>query len=202
MEIKLNYQIEDIVFAKKVLAKIREVEKNFYDLFSIKQKKLSLNFTIFNSREEYKNWTGYGDKYQNWIVGKCNGKNLAIITPKYAQRSEKEMIEVACHEVAHFLLEHNFKVKSTVLDEGFACFLAGQMPNENLKNPPTCEILEKDFASNGGYTFAPIYVKEIIENNGTEFFIKLLKNKKFYELLPPNFEKKAVARYKKTNQND
>lgn len=202
MKINLKYDIENIVFARKVLKAIRETEEQFFKIFQVKEKNFSCDFTIFSTREEYKKWTGYGERYKNWMVGKCDGKNIAIIHPKNANRSEKDMLEVSCHEFAHLLLEGYFKVKNKTLDEGFACFVAGQMPTANLENPPKCEVLEKDFAENGGYDFSPIYVKYILEKFGAEEFVNLLKNKKFYKKLPKNFEALAVDDYKKTNQID
>lgn len=203
MEIKFEYEMENIVFVRKISKALKEIEQKFVDEFGETKKKLVCNFKVFPTREDYKKWKGYGDKYKNWMVGDFDGKNtIAIIYYKDSGRTEKDMVQVACHELSHFLLAKHFKVKSEVLDEGLACYLAGQMPCKNLENPPSIKMLDENFADNGGYTFAPIYVWYLIQKFGKKLFIKLLKKKKIYKFIPKNFEVEAIEEYKKTNQID
>lgn len=200
LELKFEYDNKYEEFKIHVKDALNKAYKKFNILFS-ENVKGHLLVKIFSTREDYKNWTGYGKNYQNWMVGRCEPKEnvIAVIVPEGAEREESDMLCVIKHEMFHYLLEKTFgEIKNIVLDEGLACFLSGQMPEpKNIFNKIIlCEQFnDKNFANLGGYTLAPIYVKHIIEVFGFEKLKSIICDKYFYLKLPKGFEHLAIEKY-------
>jgi len=205
MKFNLKFNSQDKEFAQEVEKKLNEAYLKFKSIFK-KNYDGSVDVVLFSTRLDYKNWTGYGDKYQNWMVGKCvSDKNeIGIITPREAERPTEEMLLVAKHELFHYLLNKCFgEIRSIVLDEGIACYLSEQMPERKIEEEEivSCLKLETDeFAQLGGYMLTPIYIKYIVENLGYERVKELINADDYTTLLPKDFEKVAIKEYNKLSQ--
>ncbi len=200
MNFNFSFNPQDEEYVKNVCIALNDAYVKFKKMFCVDYNGC-LNVKVFSTREEYKQWTGYGDRYENWMVGRCNAdeNEIGILVPAEAGRTEVEMLLVAKHELSHFLMNKCFgKSNSIVLGEGIACYLAGQMPNKKIQNSSiiSCKKLEEEkFANLGGYTLAPVYVKHIVDSFGIGCFIELFKSTDYLTNLPDKFEHKAVEKF-------
>ena len=199
MKFNFDFNKKDLEFKNLVEKELKHALDRFNKIFN-KIISGELEVKIFSTRREYKDWTQYGEKYQNWMVGRCDpeGNVIGLIIPSEAERTQDDMLMVATHELYHYLLSKAFgDIKSIVLDEGMACYLSGQMPKDVILKGEIKKAseLESDFASLGGYRLAPIFIKYLMEKYGSNKYIELINSNNYVVLLPRNFEKEAIINY-------
>ena len=198
-----QYNLKEEPFKRLVEKALVEAYEKFFSVFGFKVNDI-LTVKIFSSREDYKDWTGYGDRYRNWMVGRCDAsKNeIGVIIPTVAERPENEMIMIVKHEAYHYLLEKCFgDIKNIVLNEGMACFLADQIVDNSIDLKDIVSIKKlngPDFADLDGYTLAPIYISYIIRNFGYKKFVEIVNDENFYLQFPKDFERIAIDQHNNT----
>lgn len=131
-------------------------------------------------------------------------------------RSEKrqkliELERIAVHELVHIIFDRHCGVTNgeAWLIEGIAILYAGQTDLRYVSetNCPKIRALggqsvdgetPDEFADNGGYDYAGIYVWYFIRKYGFERFLDAYRNTvRTCEILPDGFEREAVAAYQR-----
>lgn len=162
---------------KKVISKFLNYENNLAKFFNIKINHVNIFF--LKSRKELD--LILGRKTEDWLVAFTGYGSIFILDPKvyYKQSSHKDMGSFwqtlnheCCHLFYYKLAGVNFP---KWLDEGFACYLAGQ-----VKKKPTKEEVLKVFeyfkkSDWQIYNIGYFWVKLLIEKFGKEKMLKLLK---------------------------
>lgn len=196
MDFVLFNSVEDKDFANMVLNALNVANQRFFSLYG-KQVDEKLNVKIYPTREEYKDFTGYGDEYRDYMVGKAkiDDNLIAIITPRVLKdRTEEDMLKVVVHEFGHFIMgKVTIQTPKMWLGEGFACWFAEQFPKNKLDKVISLKDLSsKNFVSLGGYSYAPVYVDYLIKKYGFQKIIDLFGESFPEKFLPKDFEKEAL----------
>lgn len=209
----INYNMEDTDFARKLKCRLEPFyteicEKAFLcpgeDVYSI---------YICGTVDEFITLAGKTkETYQDWMVGNTDifQKRLCILSPRAKGGLSEAYVDyltrVMLHETVHIVFDRVCVPEKCEiwLAEGIALLYAGQINVTHVSEteyPRIAQIsgmgAENDFADNGGYTYAGIYVWYLIRLHGMETFLAAYKGEcEVGTLLGHDFEIRAITAYK------
>lgn len=168
------------------------------------------------------------EDYEPWMIGFADSAQgiICLLLPEDGgeeRQGEKgegcweegqataELEKIAVHELVHIVFDRHCGVTDgeAWLNEGIAILYAGQTDLGYVSEKDCPAILAlggrcldgetpEEFADNGGYDYAGIYVWYFIRNFGLETFLAAYKNEiNAYGLLGEGFEREAVGAYRR-----
>ncbi|MDE7297513.1 MAG: hypothetical protein K2N94_01630 [Lachnospiraceae bacterium] len=154
------------------------------------------------------------EDYQPWMVGYSDSPigKICLLLPGSGEEQElQELKKIAVHELVHIIFDRCCGVMEgeAWLCEGIAILYAGQTDLQYVSDTEYPKIRElggcctdgetpDEFADNGGYDYAGIYVWYFIEKYGFEKFLAAYKNELCLpEFIFEGFEQEAILAYRK-----
>lgn len=194
----------------ELIDEIKEVLSSTYQRvqedFSLPTGEGQIEFYLSPDVEHFIEYTGKSrEAYQDWMVGWADygSKKICALSPRIVlDRSHQEMMKVIAHEVVHIAMDalaHEDDVELWIA-EGIAILYADQTERDYIdpNDFPRISSLkdEENFADQGGYDYAGIYVWYFIKKFGSHCFREIYQGTKAVELyLYPQFEEEAVAAF-------
>jgi len=182
----------------KITMSLKSCQKKLNDFYQISETDLP-EIIYLNSRKEIDEC--WGKKTEAWLSAWVKNNKIHILSPaNYANESSHKNIkhfwQTLHHEYAHLYFK---KITGTNkpkwLNEGLACFLAGQIK----KNPPTDSMMRVfdyfEHADKEIYVLGYFWTKLLLDNFGKEKMLRLIRS------LRKNITEKQFARqFKKIYQ--
>ena len=196
---------EDSAFAERYHALLEEKYEEIHQFFGFGEGSCKYNCVLCKDVEEYIEKTGKKkEEYQSWMVGysDVDTYTISILSPRVVtDRSEADMEQVVVHELVHMIFDDSTKMREEDVEvwiaEGIAILYANQTDVNYVSRedyPRISELVGFDnFADNGGYDYAGMYVRHFIETYGFEKFVKVYRQEcDWRELIYEGFEKEAI----------
>lgn len=196
----------------EIIETVKEMIQNIYTKvrqeFLITQDAEKFDFFLCPDVDSFIEYTGKSkENYQDWMVGNADykRKRLCILSPRAVRdRSSEEMMKVIVHEIVHIAMDSLADADEVELwiAEGIALLYAGQTEPEYISGtdfPKLNSLIgEEDFADNGGYDYAGVYVWYFIEKFGADIFKRVYMGlEQSGKYLYPEFEEEAVIEFRK-----
>lgn len=196
---------EDIEIIHEIIDK---VASSFSDVENYFKVDFNLAEVTLYSKENFDEFVagttsqfGNKDNIPSWLVGFSINQGVHIVVP--TRDKIDYMVKVTTHELVHFLaykVPHKEK-RVKALDEGIACFLAGQMSAkrfESIKQDYSNNTLHKisdfciyngnEFGKLNGYAYSYFIMEFLNAQFGKEKIIHWLKHPDEFLNLVPNIE--------------
>ena len=196
-------------FVTLLEAKYEEIQR----VFQFKAVPQKYTFHLCNDVEEYIEKTGKTkEEYQEWMVGHSNGNThtICLLSPNASEEAaNQDMEKVAVHELVHMMFDDATGVAEEDAEvwiaEGIAVLYAEQTELRYVSKteyPKLIELIGFDnFADNGGYDYAGIYVWYFIKRFGFEKFLEVYRGEcEWQELIYDGFEGEAIEAFAKEKQ--
>lgn len=196
----------------EMIETVKEMIQNTYTKvrqeFLITSDAGKFDFFLCPDVDSFIEYTGKSkENYQDWMVGNADykRKRLCILSPRAVRdRSSEEMMKVIVHEIVHIAMDSLADADKVELwiAEGIALLYAGQAEPEYISETDFPKlnslIREEDFADNGGYDYAGVYVWYFIEKFGADIFKRVYMGlEQSGKYLYPEFEEAAVREFRK-----
>lgn len=205
---RIFYDEADTEMLETVKVKIQTAYTKVRQDFSITQNAGKFDFFLCPDVDSFIEYTGKSkENYQDWMVGNADykRKRLCILSPRAVRdRSCEEMMKVIVHEIVHIAMDSLADADEVELwiAEGIALLYAGQTEPEYISEtdfPKLNSLIgEEDFADNGGYDYAGVYVWYFIEKFGADIFKRVYMGlEQSGKYLYPEFEEEAVKEFRK-----
>lgn len=185
----------------KVVASFSTIENYFKVDFNLAEVTLHSKENFDEFVASHTSQFGNKDNIPSWLVGFSINEGVHIVVP--AQDKIDYMVKVTIHELVHFLaykIPHKEK-RVKLLDEGIACFLAGQMSAKRFdsikqdyfnnalhKISDFCIYNGNEFGKLNGYAYSYYMMDFLNEQFGKEKIIHWLKYPEEFLNLVPNIE--------------
>ena len=196
-------------FVTLLEAKYEEIQR----VFQFKAVPQKYTFYLCNTVEEYIEKTGKTkEEYQDWMVGHSNvdTHTICLLSPNASEEAaNQDMEKVAVHELVHMMFDDATGVAEEDAEvwiaEGIAVLYAEQTELRYVSKteyPKLIELIGFDnFADNGGYDYAGIYVWYFIKRSGFEKFLEVYRGEcEWQELIYDGFEGEAIEAFAKEKQ--
>lgn len=202
--IEINYTKNDENLLKQVESCIQEIEVFLQKEYCFKSSNLKV--LICPSVEEYIIQTGTSkEEYESWMIG-CSLQQehkIVLLSPTVIQDATiEDLLKIVKHEMVHFIFDTNIVNAKPAewISEGIAILLADQTDLRYVSSTEYPKIdqisSEDDFADNGGYDYAGIYVWYFIDKFGKAAFLKIYQNSNnINRYLYSNYEYEAISKY-------
>lgn len=202
------YCEEDSDISDVLLNSLEDAFARLCDIFRFSESEWACPYSFYLCAdvETFLRITGkHKEEYQPWMVGNSDAqrKQIAVLSPKAAEGcSLKYLQSVAIHELVHMVFDEVTKVGENEewISEGIAILFSNQTDLRYVSEqecPLIAQLSGSDFADNGGYDYAGIYVWYFIRQYGFEEFLKAYKNQvNLSEKVVPGFERAAVREYR------
>ena len=205
---RIFYDVADAEMIETIKEKIQNTYTKVRQEFMINQNVEKFDFFLCPDVDSFIQYTGKSKgTYRDWMVGNADyiKKRLCILSPRVVyDRSCEEMMKVIVHEIVHVVMDSlaNADEVELWIAEGIALLYAKQIELEYISEtdfPKLNDLIgEDDFADNGGYDYAGIYVWYFIEKFGADIFKRVYMGLEQAEkYLSPEFEKEAVMAFLK-----
>lgn len=199
------YQEAEAVLAERFMTLMEDKYEEIQKAFQFRETTQKYTFRLCGSVEEYIVATGKNkEEYQDWMVGYSNGNThtICLLSPNAsAEAASQDMDKVAVHELVHMMFDDATGVAEddaeVWLAEGIAVLYAEQTDLQYVSEteyPKLTELIGfENFADNGGYDYAGIYVWYFIERFGFEKFLEAYRGECDWQILIyDGFEAEAI----------
>ncbi len=211
MNFRIFYAEADTEMIETIKEKIQNTYTKVRQEFSIAMDAERFDFFLCPDVDSFIEYTGKSkEAYQDWMVGNAdyNKKRLCILSPRVVHdRSYEDMMKVIVHEIVHIAMDSLADADEVEawIAEGIAIFYAGQLKMEYIREtdfPKLDKLIGyEDFADNGGYGYAGIYVWYFIGRFGFDIFKRVYMGlEQAGKYLYPEFEEEAVWAFLKRGQ--
>ncbi|MDE5856169.1 MAG: SprT-like domain-containing protein [Anaeroplasmataceae bacterium] len=202
--LEMHYTKNDENLLKQVESCIQEIEIFLQNEYYFKS--FDLKVLICPSVEEYIIQTRkLKEEYESWMIG-CSLQEehkIVLLSPTVIQDATiEDLLKIVKHEMVHFIFDTNIVNAKPAewISEGIAILLADQtdLRYVSLTEYPKIDQIssEDDFADNGGYDYAGIYVWHFIDKFGKDAFLKVYRDSSVIkEYLNSGFEYEAISNY-------
>ena len=205
------YNDIDTEIVEKIKVKIETVYRKVQQDFLLPLNAEKYEFFLCPDVDSYIEYTNKSkEAYQDWMVGHADysKKRLCILSPRVVRdRSWEDMMKVIVHEVVHMAMDSlaNPDEVELWIAEGIALLYADQVNLDYISTgdfPKLNSLIGEDnFADNGGYDYAAIYVWYFIEKYGFDNFKKVYMGLEQVEkYLYSQFEEDAVRTFVKSRR--
>ena len=208
-----HYHEAEATLAEQFITLLEDKYGEIQKAFQFKKSTQKYTFHLCNNIDEYIEKTGKNkEEYQDWMVGHSNGRThtICLLSPNAsAEAANQDMEKVAVHELVHMLFDDATSVAEEDAEvwiaEGIAVFYAEQTELRYVSKteyPKLIELIGFDnFADNGGYDYAGIYVWYFIKRFGFEKFLEVYRGEcEWQELIYDGFEGEAIEAFAKEKQ--
>lgn len=122
----------------------------------------------------------------DWAVGEARSGCIYVVSPLNPGPAHNydDIIIIAVHEYTHIVVEQFNRCQPTYLNEGIACYEAGQTSSiYSIKNDmtqgtlPSLTELENYSSLSDPYTYSRIYIDFVVETFGFDKVVSLLEGK-------------------------
>ncbi len=200
------YDEADSEFIDEIKEVLRSTWERVQSDFSLPADEKPIEFYLSPDVEHFIEYTGKSrETYQDWMVGWADygSRKICALSPRIVQdRSRQDMMKVIAHEIVHIAMDalaHEDDVELWIA-EGVAILYADQTEREYIdpNDFPSLNSLkdEENFADQGGYDYAGVYVWYFIKKFGHHCFREIYHGTETAETyLYPQFEEEAVAAF-------
>jgi len=208
-----NYHETEVILAKQFITLLEAKYEEIQKAFQFKEATQKYTYHLCNDVEEYIEKTGKTkEEYQDWMVGHSNGNThtICLLSPNASEEAaNQDMEKVAVHELVHMMFDDATGVAEEDAEvwiaEGIAVLYAEQTELRYVSKteyPKLIELIGFDnFADNGGYDYAGIYVWYFIKRSGFEKFLEVYRGEfEWQTLIYDGFEGEAIETFAKEMQ--
>lgn len=207
------YHEAEATLAEQFITLLEDKYKEIQAAFRFKEATQKYVFYLCKNVEEYIEKTGKTkEEYQDWMVGHSNVDTHTICllsSNASTEAANQDMKKVAVHELVHMMFDDATGVAEEDAEvwiaEGIAVLYAEQTELRYVSKteyPKLIELIGFDnFADNGGYDYAGIYVWYFIKRFGFEKFLEVYRGEcEWQTLIYDGFEGEAIEAFAKEKQ--
>ena len=207
------YHEEETALAEQFITLLEAKYEELQRAFQFKEATQKYAFHLCKNVEEYIEKTGKTkEEYQEWMVGHSNvdTHTICLLSPNAStEAANQDMKKVAVHELVHMMFDDATGVTEEDAEvwiaEGIAVLYAEQTELRYVSKteyPKLIELIGFDnFADNGGYDYAGIYVRYFIKRFGFEKFLEVYRGEcEWQTLIYDGFEAEAIEAFAKEKQ--